>query len=59
MAGGIAPRIVEKLKDGAFVAAFRAQGRLSAFAEGVPVHVVVNPDVGLLGAASVAFHQTG
>jgi glucokinase len=55
VAGGIAPRIAAKLKDGTFISAFRAQGRLSAFAASVPVHLIVHPDVGLLGAAEAAF----
>lgn len=56
VAGGIAPRIIEKLRGGTFMDAFRHQGRMSDFASRVPVHVVVNPDVGLLGAAAVAAH---
>lgn len=54
VAGGIAPRIVEKLRGGGFMTAFRDQGRMADFAGRVPVHVIVNPDVGLLGAAAVA-----
>lgn len=57
LAGGIAPRIVAKLEDGAFTAAFRNKGRLSSFLEKVPVHVIVNPNVGLLGAAVAAAQQ--
>lgn len=55
VAGGIAPRITPRLKDGGFVAAFRAQGRLSDFALALPVHVIVNPDAGLMGSAAAAF----
>ena len=54
VAGGIAPRMVTKLKSGPFLAAFRAKGRLSAFMLGVPIRVITNPNVGLLGAAAVA-----
>jgi glucokinase len=54
VAGGIAPRIVAKLQEGTFMTAFRSQGRMTDFAGRVPVHVIVNPDVGLLGAAAVA-----
>jgi glucokinase len=54
LGGGIAPRIVTKLGDGTFIAAFRDKGRLSDLAAQIPVHVIVNPDVGLLGAAAVA-----
>ena len=54
LAGGIAPRILDKLRDGTFVIAFRRKGRLSVMLENVPVHVILNPRVGLLGAAAVA-----
>jgi len=54
VAGGIAPRIIEKLRDGTFIKAFREKGRLSSFVRDVPVHVVMNRKVGLLGAALVA-----
>jgi glucokinase len=54
VAGGIAPRIVAKLRDGAFMTAFRSKGRLSDLAARIPVHVIVSPDVGLLGAAVAA-----
>jgi glucokinase len=54
IAGGIAPRIIAKLRDGTFMAAFRSKGRLSDLAARIPVHVIVSPDVGLLGAAVAA-----
>ena len=52
--GGIAPRIVERLKGGEFLDAFRDKGRLSELVSRIPVHVITNPYVGLLGAAAVA-----
>jgi glucokinase len=54
VAGGIAPRIAPKLVDGAFIHAFRSKGRLADLMDRIPVHVIVSPDVGLLGAASAA-----
>ncbi|MGH8543246.1 MAG: glucokinase [Gammaproteobacteria bacterium] len=54
VAGGIAPRVVAKLKSGPFLTLFRAKGRLSQFMTRFPVHVVMNPNVGLFGAAAVA-----
>jgi glucokinase len=54
IAGGIAPRIVDRLKGEAFRTAFRDKGRLSALLSRIPVHVITNPNVGLLGAAAVA-----
>jgi glucokinase len=54
LAGGIAPRIAERLKSGPFLTAFRDKGRMAELLSRVPVHVIMNPNVGLLGAAAVA-----
>jgi glucokinase len=54
LGGGIAHRIVRKLGDGTFVTAFNAKGRLAGLLAKIPVHVIVNPNVGLLGAAAAA-----
>lgn len=54
VAGGIAPRIVDALRDGPFLDAFRAKGRMSELLEGIPVRVVLDERVGLRGAARVA-----
>ncbi len=54
LAGGIAPRIAERLKSGPFLTAFRDKGRMSELLSRIPVHVIMNPNVGLLGAAAVA-----
>lgn len=57
IAGGIAPRIASKLRDGAFMTAFRNKGRLSDVLARIPVNIVTNPHVGLIGAAMVAVRQ--
>ncbi len=54
IAGGIAAQIMGKLKDGAFMHAFADKGRFAGLLGNVPVHVVLNPKVGLMGAARVA-----
>lgn len=54
IAGGIAPRLLEKLRDGSFVRAFEAKGRISDLLTDIPVQVVTRDDVGLLGAAVVS-----
>ncbi len=54
VAGGIAPRIADLLADGAFLAAFRHKGGMAALAAAIPVKLVMNPDVGLLGAVRAA-----
>lgn len=54
IAGGIAPKIVDKLTDGRFMAAFLDKGRFRDLLGSVPVDVVMNPGVGLYGAFEVA-----
>jgi glucokinase len=54
IAGGIAPKIAEKLKDGAFIRAFRDKGRFSDLLSRVPVYIVMTPKAGLLGATLLA-----
>lgn len=52
--GGIAPRILEKLKDGTFVKAFADKGRLSQLLINTPVRVILESRTALLGAAAYA-----
>lgn len=54
VAGGIAPKILPLIKKGDFIAAFTHKGRMRNLLEMVPVHVVLNPQVGLIGAAICA-----
>jgi len=52
--GGIAPRILEKLKDGTFMKAFTDKGRLSRLLVNMPVRVILESRAALLGAAAYA-----
>jgi glucokinase len=52
--GGIAPRILEKLKDGTFMKAFTDKGRLSQLLINMPVRVILESRAALLGAAAYA-----
>ena len=52
--GGIAPKIIWKLKDGTFMKAFKDKGRLSRIVAQIPVKVIMNERTALLGAASRA-----
>lgn len=52
--GGIAPKIIQKLTDGTFMAAFAAKGRYRELLESMPVKVAMNPRAPLLGAARYA-----
>jgi glucokinase len=54
VAGGIAPKLITKLKDGTFMKAFTNKGRYRRLMSGIPVKVVMNQHTALLGAASVA-----
>ncbi len=52
--GGIAPKILPRLRTGSFVCAFTAKGRLTQLLEAIPVHVITNEHTALLGAARCA-----
>ena len=52
LAGGIPPRIVPALDRGSFIGAFQDKGRMRGLTERMPVHVVLNRQVGLMGAAA-------
>ena len=54
LGGGIAPRIVPKLRDGAFMQAFLAKGRMQPLLAAMPVHVILNDRTALRGAARCA-----
>ena len=49
--GGIAPKILPALQTGLFLDAFRAKEPLADFVATIPVHVILNAEAGLLGAA--------
>ena len=52
--GGIAPKVIWKLKDGTFMKAFKNKGRFSKMVAAIPVKVIMNDRAALLGAASHA-----
>ncbi len=52
--GGIAPKILSKLKNGSFLQNFRAKGRLDQVLRAMPVSIVLNDRIALVGAAHVA-----
>ena len=56
--GGIAPKIIEKLKDGSFINAFKDKGRMSSLVASVPVHVILDDKTALYGAARCALNQS-
>jgi glucokinase len=54
LGGGIAPKLLAKLKDGTFMKAFTNKGRYKRLMSQIPVHVVTNQTTGLLGSAAMA-----
>jgi glucokinase len=54
LGGGIPPRILDKLEDGAFMRAFTAKGRFADLLGGIPVRVILNDRTALMGAALAA-----
>ena len=55
--GGIAPKIIEKLKDGRFMRTFKNKGRMSSLVASVPVHVILDDKTALYGAARCAYNN--
>ena len=50
--GGIAPKILPKLRDGSFVRAFNDKGRFTDLMRTMPVRVILEPKTALRGAAA-------
>ncbi len=57
--GGIAPKIITKLKDGTFFEAFLQYGRMRPLLQAMPIKVILNDKTALLGAARHAAAQIG
>jgi glucokinase len=54
IAGGIAPRLLDRLSAGRFRDCFEAKGRFKAYLSAVPTWVIMHPYAALLGAARTA-----
>ncbi|MFM9884349.1 MAG: glucokinase [Burkholderiales bacterium] len=52
--GGIAPRIIEKMRGPSFIDAFLAKGRMRPLLEAMPVKVILNDKTALMGAGRYA-----
>jgi glucokinase len=59
VAGGIAVKILEKMKDGAFSAAFKDKWHFEGLLSNIPVSVILNETAPLLGAAYEALAALG
>lgn len=51
LGGGIPPKILPKLRDGTFMAAFVNKGRFAEMLAQIPVYVILNEETALFGAA--------
>jgi glucokinase len=51
IAGGIAPKILPLMQNGNFLGNFTQKGRMSSLLEEIPMHIILNQQVGLIGAA--------
>jgi glucokinase len=54
VAGGIAPKVLPELQEGRFRAAFLSKGRMRPLLETMPVQVVLDATITVLGAAALA-----
>lgn len=52
--GGIAAKLAGRFRQGDFIAAFNDKGRHAPLVQSIPLRLVVNEDLGLLGAAYAA-----
>ena len=52
--GGIAPKILNAMKEGGFMKRFINKGRFTSLLLGIPVKVILNENTALLGAARYA-----
>jgi len=50
VAGGIAAKIIARLQGGGFITAFNAKGKMGSLMQRIPVQVITNPAVGLIGS---------
>ncbi|NKE70265.1 glucokinase [Candidatus Manganitrophus noduliformans] len=57
--GGIAPKILSRLIDGAFMKGFLDKGRFASLMSRIPVRVILDEKTALLGAARYACIQGG
>jgi glucokinase len=57
IAGGIAAKNLPLMQSGDFLAAMADKGRMRRLMERIPVHVILNQKVGLIGAALYASRQ--
>ncbi len=55
--GGIAAKNLPMMQDGRFMTAFKQKGRVSSLLDNIPIHIVLNPQVGLVGSVLYALQS--
>ncbi|AWL12138.1 Glucokinase [Saliniradius amylolyticus] len=59
IAGGIAPRFVEFVKNSEFRQRFEAKGRFANYVSAIPTFIITEPEHGLIGTAAYLEQHTG
>lgn len=59
LAGGIVTRVLPLMASSPFLTAFRAKAEHAALAARMPIHAITDPDLGLKGAALLAWQGIG
>ncbi|KRT54053.1 glucokinase [endosymbiont of Ridgeia piscesae] len=54
LGGGIAPKLIDRLRQGAFIEAFLDKGRMQELMASMPVRIILNQRTALLGVAHFA-----
>ncbi|MGB0561945.1 MAG: glucokinase [Spirulinaceae cyanobacterium] len=57
IAGGIAAKLLPLMRSPTFIESYHTKGRMSPLLDDVPVAIVLNPEVGLLGAGICAAQE--
>jgi glucokinase len=50
IAGGVAAKILPLMQQGEFMMAFQQKGRMEPILKDIPVYIILNPEVGLIGS---------
>lgn len=59
LGGGLSPRLLPFLREGRLLTAMKDKGRQSRLVARVPVHVITQPQAGLIGAAQLGLERLG
>jgi glucokinase len=54
VAGGVVAKILPLIQQGEFITAFQQKGRMQNILADIPLHIILNPDVGLIGSTLYA-----